>query len=58
MSPSILRIRCPTEYFYLTRILFDMNLVNLTFDCGEFIFDGGKIPEKIPKQAIQEVLSS
>ena len=35
--------------------MFDTNLVNLTFDCGEFIFDGGKIPEKIPKQAIQDV---
>lgn len=37
------------------RILFDTNLVNLTLDCGEFIFDGGTIPEKIPEKAIPDV---
>ena len=25
MSPSILRIRCPTEYFYLTPVARDLN---------------------------------
>ena len=30
------------------RILFDTNLVNLTLDCGEYIFDGGEIPAHLP----------
>ena len=35
--------------------MFDTNLVNLTLDCGEFIFDGGKIPEKLPEKAMPDV---
>src|SRR4051812_3463728 len=29
--------------------------VNLTLDCGEFIFDGGEIPPQIPGTAIDDV---
>jgi hypothetical protein len=39
------------------RILFDTNLVNLTLDCGEFIFDGGEIPAHIPGSAIDDVIA-
>lgn len=39
------------------RVLFDTNLVNLTLDCGEFIFDGGEIPDHIPKTALEDVMA-
>ncbi len=39
------------------RILFDTNLVNLTLDCGEFIFDGGEIPSNIPEKAMDDVIA-
>ena len=39
------------------RILFDTNLVNLTLDCGEFIFDGGEIPPHVPQNAMEDVVA-
>jgi hypothetical protein len=39
------------------RILFDTNLINLTLDCGEFIFDGGEIPPNIPENAMHDVVA-
>jgi hypothetical protein len=35
--------------------LFDTNLVNLTLDCEEYIFDGGEIPARIPESALEDV---
>jgi hypothetical protein len=37
------------------RVLFDTNLVNLTLDCGEFIFDGGEMPPSTPESAMDDV---
>ena len=39
------------------RVLFDTNLVNLTLDCGEFIFDGGEIPAHVPGTAMDDVMA-
>jgi hypothetical protein len=45
----------PTGLDMAGRVLFDTNLVNLTLDCGEFIFDGGNIPEQVPQNALEDV---
>ena len=37
------------------RILFDTNLVNLTLDCGEYIFDGGEIPAHLPVTEVDDI---
>lgn len=49
--------RYSAEVNIASRVLFDTNLVNLTLDCREFIFDGGDIPAHIPKAMTEDIIA-